>query len=134
MDPAAQSGGKPLFLPSNNFGTQVPTIAVPGAEILTTKANVDGAAKDQNGTYEIVTGTSAAAAVVSGVVGLIKSISFDLSPETIRRGLVQGARAAHDLKTKNSAGGVVSVSKALIAAGPSTRTTGVVKIFQSPRV
>jgi hypothetical protein len=101
----------------SNFGAQVPTIAAPGFEVLTTNANFRGEA-DESDSYELVTGTSAAAAIVSGVVGLFKSASLDLSPEEIKRGLVQGARATSELKGRNSAGGVISVSGVFTAAGP----------------
>ena len=102
----------------SNFGAQVPTIAAPGAEVLTTKANLTGAAADESGSYEAVSGTSAAAAIVSGIIGLFKSISLDMSPEEIKRGLVGGARTSYGLNGKNRAGGVVSVSGALTAVEP----------------
>ena len=111
------------LVPVSNFGVQVPTIAAPGAEILTTKANPNGAMTD-DGSYELVSGTSAAAAIVSGVSGLFKSISFDIGPEAIKAGLVAGARTSFGLNGKNLSGGVVSVSGAMTAAdAEGTRKT-----------
>lgn len=103
---------------TSNFGTQIPTIAAPGLEILTTHANADGDSNQPGEQYELVTGTSAAAAVVSGVVGLIKSSSFDLRPEEIKHALIAGVRRSYGLDRKNQAGGVVSASAGAIAAEP----------------
>jgi len=112
------------LVPVSNFGAHIPTIAAPGAEVLTTKANLTRAATDEAGSYEFVSGTSAAAAIVSGVIGLFKSTSSDIGPEEIKKGLIAGARTSFGLNGKNRAGGVVSVSGAFTTSEPEeTRKT-----------
>ena len=99
---------------TSNFGTLAPTVAAPGVEILTTRANLRGAS-DGEENYETVSGTSAAAAMVSGVVGLLKGLSFSIKAEDIKRGLIASARSSLGLKGKNLAGGTVSVARGLKA-------------------
>ena len=69
-------------LATSNFGKSSPTIAAPGASILTTKAFPSGGTRvaEPNGAYELVFGTSAAAAMVTGIVGLFKSVSPTMNP------------------------------------------------------
>lgn len=99
---------------TSNFGTLAPTVAAPGVEILTTRANLRGASGGEEN-YETVSGTSAAAAIVTGVVGLLKGISFSIKAEDIKRGLIASARSSLGLKGKNAAGGTVSVARGLKA-------------------
>lgn len=116
----AASDGVDHPVNTSNFGNLAPTIAAPGVDILTTKANLTGAlnARRESEDYEVVSGTSAAAALVSGVVGLFKSIFISMKPDDIKRGLIESARTSLSLKGKNLAGGVVSVSQGLETTRP----------------
>ncbi|HKG45448.1 MAG TPA: S8 family serine peptidase [Pyrinomonadaceae bacterium] len=106
------------LVPVSNFGTLIPTIAAPGTEVLTTKANLRGVATDDGGSYEFVSGTSVATAIATGVIGLFKSASSDIGPDQIKSGLIAGAQTSFGLTGKNRAGGVVSISGALTASEP----------------
>ncbi len=79
-------------------------LAAPGAGILTTK---------MGGGYWAVEGTSASAPLVTGVVGLIKSIGPSLNPHNVVKALKDGARKVASLSGKVTTGGVVSASGAL---------------------
>jgi YD repeat-containing protein len=105
----------------SNFGVRSTTLAAPGVEILTTKRDAtadDRSLLNSSSGYEVVSGTSASAAVVSGIVGLIKSLSFFLTAEQTKELLVRGARKVAQLETMNRAAGVVSGAGADLQSGP----------------
>lgn len=88
----------------SNWGAGSITIAAPGTDIFTTQ---------MGGGYRNVTGTSAAAPVVSGVVGLLKTIHRSANTELISRAIAEGARPSASLAGKVSSGGVVNAGDAL---------------------
>ena len=90
---------------SNWSATQV-HLAAPGVDVLTTLPN---------NRYGTVTGTSAAAPLVAGVAGLIKTLRNWVSAQTVRQSLLQGARPMAALNGKVSTGGVVSMGGAITA-------------------
>lgn len=88
----------------SNWGNGKVMLAAPGAGILTTK---------MGGGYWAVDGTSASAPLVTGVVGLIKSIGPSLNPHNVVKALKDGARKVASLSGKVTTAGVVSASGAL---------------------
>jgi RHS repeat-associated protein len=87
----------------SNFGTNV-TVAAPGTEILTTQ---------MGGGYGKVSGTSASAPLVSGVVGLMKSVNPNLGTHRLAKILTDGARQVASLSGKVTSGGVVNAAAAI---------------------
>jgi YD repeat-containing protein len=88
---------------SNYSSTQV-TVAAPGADILTTEVG---------GGYRTATGSSISAALVTGIVGLIKTVRPQLSPTQTKAAITNGARQVASLVGKVSSGGVVDAGDAL---------------------
>jgi RHS repeat-associated protein len=80
------------------------TVAAPGVNILTTQ---------MGGSYSNVNGTSAAAPLVSGIAGLLKTILPQANAQLISRALVEGARKSISLSGKVESGGVADARGAL---------------------
>jgi subtilisin family serine protease len=93
----------------SNWGDRKVTIAAPGVNILTTQPG---------GGYGNVSGTSAAAPLVSGVVGLLKSEKPWLRAQQVVKTITDGARPVASLRDRVSAGGVVNAAGALLAFNP----------------
>ena len=87
----------------SNWGRNV-TVAAPGTNILTTQ---------MGGGYWNVTGTSAAAPIVTGIVGLLRTFHPGANPQQIARAVADGARKTASLSAKVSSGGVASAEGAL---------------------
>ncbi|HZG51282.1 MAG TPA: S8 family peptidase, partial [Pyrinomonadaceae bacterium] len=104
---AATESGDNLTAWSNWGATRV-TLAAPGVDILTTGLGHD---------YRMVTGTSAAAPLVSGIAGLVKTSYPRLSAADTRAAIVRGVRQVAGLGGKVLAGGVAQADGALTAAG-----------------
>lgn len=102
---AATDGADGLAGWSNRGAARV-HVAAPGVGLLTTA---------KGGEYAEVDGTSAAAALVSGVAGLIKTLRPALKPERVREAVVRTARVVSGLEGKVAAGGVADTSAALNA-------------------
>ena len=79
---------RPTF---SNFGTQTVDLAAPGVRIISTRARWT---KDEK--YAVYTGTSAAAAHVSGALALLKARSPGLKPKGLKDRLLQNAQHAND--------------------------------------
>jgi RHS repeat-associated protein len=92
------------LISSSNWGATRATVAAPGAEVLTTQ---------MGGGYRAVSGTSAATALVSGVVGLIRTVRPRLGAADTKAAIINSSRQATGLAGKVSSGGVVSASGAL---------------------
>lgn len=92
-----------LLAAFSNFGgpTQV---AAPGIDVLTTYPNRR---------YITVTGTSAAAPLVAGVAGLLKTIRGWVSAQWVRKAIVDSARVVPMLNGKVTSSGVVSAGAAI---------------------
>lgn len=88
---------------SSNYGANV-DIAAPGVATLSTLPNE---------TYGLLTGTSMAAAYVSGIAGLIQSAYPDLSANQMADRLRGSARPLASLKGKVASGGIVDAAKAV---------------------
>lgn len=92
-------------LPSwSNFGARKVRVAAPGVNILTTR---------MGGGYENVTGTSASAPIVTGIVGLIKTVRPISNDQTVTKALADGSRKVVSLANKVASGGVVTAAGAL---------------------
>ncbi|MFL6208705.1 MAG: S8 family serine peptidase [Pyrinomonadaceae bacterium] len=91
---------------ATNYGVTRAAVAAPGYNLLTTQVGGD---------YATVTGSSAAAALVSGVVGLLRTVNTNLKAEQVHTAVVRGARPVAGLSGKVTAGGVVSAQGALEA-------------------
>ncbi len=95
----------------SNRGREV-TVAAPGVDILTTKFG---------GGYWSVSGTSAAAPLVTGVVGLMKTIRPNMPANNIQKALVDRARHVAWLTGKVSAWGIVNAAESLASVhGPGS--------------
>ncbi|HKR59587.1 MAG TPA: S8 family serine peptidase, partial [Pyrinomonadaceae bacterium] len=88
----------------SNWGRSRVSVAAPGTNILTTQ---------RGGGYWLTTGTSAAAPLVSGVAGLLKSARPGAHSQQVARAIERGARQVASLQSKVSSGGVVSATGAL---------------------
>jgi len=88
----------------SNWGAASVTVAAPGANILTTQ---------MGGSYWNVTGTSAAAPLVTGIAGLLKTVRPSANVRLIARAVSEGARQVSSLSGKVSSGGVASAAGAL---------------------
>ena len=88
----------------SNWSARKVTVAAPGTNILTTQ---------RGGGYWSVTGTSAAAPVVSGIAGLLKTVSPAANPGNILRAISKSARQNVSLSGKVSSGGVADAAGAL---------------------
>ncbi|MGH9931576.1 MAG: S8 family serine peptidase [Pyrinomonadaceae bacterium] len=90
----------------SDYGRRNVTVAAPGNNILTTR---------MGGGYWTVTGTSASAPLVTGVAGLLKSVSPFASTRNVARAVSDGARDVASLSGKVSSGGVVDATATLRA-------------------
>ena len=100
----------------SNFGAVV-TVAAPGTDILTTQ---------MGGGYWNVTGTSAAAPIVSGIAGLLKTIRGTLNPVAVEKAIIDGVRQSLSLQGKVSSAGIANASAALTKVhGPSEQAPNV---------
>ena len=88
----------------SNWGTQNVSVAAPGTNILTTQ---------MGGGYWNVSGTSAAAPLVTGIAGLLKTFQPAANSRFIVRAISQGARQVGSLAGKVSSGGVANAAGAL---------------------
>lgn len=93
----------------SNWGRKSVTLAAPGVNILTTQ---------RGGGYWSVTGTSAAAPLVTGVVGLLKSSKPGLNSNAINQALNSGARKVVSLADKVQSGGVLNAQGAFDSLNP----------------
>jgi subtilisin family serine protease len=100
----------------SNYGRKSVDLAAPGVAIVSTRrllSKVAKAAKPELGWYRSYTGTSAAAAHVTGAAALLKASYSDLSPEHIKRCLVE---SVDRLGLKCVSGGRLNLGKALHSA------------------
>lgn len=95
----------------SNWRSRSVTVAAPGINILTTQIG---------GGYGSVNGTSAAAPIVAGIAGLLRTFSPGASVHQIAQALSDGARQTASLSDKVSSGGVVSASGAFAKLHAST--------------
>jgi hypothetical protein len=102
---AATTNGDLLAAFSNWSAAKV-HVAAPGVSVLTT---------ERGGGYASVTGTSASAALTSGVAGLLKTLRGWVSAQTVRASIVSGARKVAWLEGKAASAGVVNAGGAVIA-------------------
>ena len=79
---------RPTF---SNFGTQTVDLAAPGVRIISTRARWTN-----NEKYAVYTGTSAAAAHVSGALALLKARFPALKPKDLKDRLLQKAQRVND--------------------------------------
>ncbi|OLE51636.1 MAG: hypothetical protein AUG51_22035 [Acidobacteria bacterium 13_1_20CM_3_53_8] len=85
----------------SNWGAMHVLIAAPGVDVLTTHLGGD---------YQAVNGTSASAALVSGMAGLIRTLRPWLGATTTRQMIMQSARPTPALSGKVSTGGIVGAA------------------------
>lgn len=88
----------------SNWGATTVAVAAPGVDILTTR---------MGGGYWNVTGTSAAAPIVTGIVGLLKTVRRSTNAQIISKSISDGVRSSSSLTGKISSGGVVNAADAL---------------------
>ena len=100
----ASTDSNDLLTSFSNWGMTHISIAAPGQEILTTKGGGD---------YRTISGTSASAAFVAGVVGLIKTLRPWLGADRTRELILRGARQVASLSDKVSSKGIVSTAGTL---------------------
>jgi serine protease len=98
----------------SNWGARNVSVAAPGTNILTTQ---------MGGGYWNVTGTSAAAPVVAGIAGLLKTYRPFANTRLIARAISDSARQVASLAGKVSSGGVASAAGALAKVqGPANQS------------
>lgn len=91
---------------SSNWGASHALLAAPGVDLLTTAPG---------GVYREMSGTSAAAALASGVAGLIKTLQPRLKAALVREAVARGVRRASSLDGKVATGGTLDAVGALDA-------------------
>jgi len=82
----------------SNYGVRTVDLAAPGVELTTTRAALTGVAGLGDRSYRSFTGTSAAAATVSGAAALLKSREPYLTADALKARLVLSAKPARGLK------------------------------------
>ncbi|MCO5144199.1 MAG: S8 family serine peptidase [Oligoflexia bacterium] len=92
------------LLPTSNFGTQHVHVAAPGENIFSTL---------QKGAYGYLTGTSQAAAFVSGQAALVLSARPGLKAEEVKKIILSSVDKFDDLKGKVSTAGRINAFKAV---------------------
>lgn len=113
---AATTNGD-LLAGFSNWNQAKAHLAAPGVDVLTTK---------RGGGYASVTGSSAAAALVSGVSGLLKTAQGWASASNVRHNLIRSARPVPALKDKVASGGVINVAEALSAFNGNNKGSSVI--------
>lgn len=88
----------------SNFGATHVGVAAPGVNIITTQ---------MGGGYWSVTGTSAAAPLVTGIVGLMKTLRPNLNARQVKSAIVDSARQTASLVGKVAGKGVVDAGRAI---------------------
>jgi len=88
----------------SNFGETTVDVAAPGERILTTTTG---------GGFTFIDGTSFSGPIVAGVVGLMKSVRPDLTPEQVRDALIASSDRVPGLVDKVVADGRVNAFRAL---------------------
>lgn len=88
----------------SNFGANTVDVAAPGEAILTTTVN--------NG-YTFIDGTSFSGPIVAGIVGLMKSVRPDLTPEQVANALIASSDPIAALQGRVVADGRVNAARAL---------------------
>jgi YD repeat-containing protein len=102
----ASTNSGDLLTSFSNWGAAHITIAAPGTDILTTKTGGD---------YQTISGTSASAPFVTGIVGLIKTLRPWLNEARTREIILRGTRQVAPLSDKVVSRGVVNAAGALEA-------------------
>jgi len=102
----------------SNWNAKNVTVAAPGTNILTTQ---------RGGGHLSVSGTSAAAPIVTGIAGLVKTFRPGATAQAVARAIEQGVRKTASLSGKVASGGVVNAEDALAKAhgAPSANLPGV---------
>ena len=113
-----------FFAPFSNFGTKMVDIAAPGMLIPSAIPGND---------YMEVSGTSQAAPFVANIAAKIKELNPKLRPVEIKKILMGTVDAKSFLKDKVSAGGVVNLERAVVAAQLSQSMDVSVAISNSRR-
>ena len=90
-------------------------MSAPGVDVLTTS---------KGGGYQKVSGTSASAAFVTGVAGLIETAHISLPGSHIKDTIIKQARVITALADKNKAGGILNASDTVVAAKKLFKTDG----------
>ena len=99
----------------SNYGAETVDLAAPGVNIVTTRASLSKASKNdltRNPFYrrhESYNGTSAAAALVSGAAALLKSLDPTLTAYELKMKLCKSVRKMPGLKSKCVTGGLLSL-------------------------
>jgi RHS repeat-associated protein len=88
----------------SNWSARKVTVAAPGTNVLTTQ---------RGGGYRNVTGTSAAAPIVTGIAGLLKTFRPGANADQVKQAISDSVRKIVSLSGKVSSGGVVSAASAL---------------------
>lgn len=88
----------------SNFGETTVDVAAPGEAILTTAVN---------GEYTFIDGTSFSGPIVAGIVGLMKTVRPDLTPEQVTQALIDSSDPIAALHDRVVADGRVNAARAL---------------------
>jgi hypothetical protein len=100
----------------SNYGAATVDLAAPGVDIVTTRASLSKASKNdltRNPFYRrhvSYNGTSAAAALVSGAAALVKSLEAKLTAKELKVRLCESVRKMPGLKSKCVSGGLLDLS------------------------
>jgi subtilisin family serine protease len=100
----------------SNYGAATVDLAAPGVDIVTTRASLSKASKNdltRNPFYRrhvSYNGTSAAAALVSGAAALLKSLEPKLTACELKVRLCESVRKMPGLKSKCVSGGILDLS------------------------
>lgn len=110
----------------SNFGETTVDLAAPGEAVLTTAVN---------GEYTFIDGTSFASPIVAGIVGLMKTVRPDLTPEEVTDALIASSDPIAALQDRVVADGRVNAARAvqiITTAGPLVLQVSPGEIAGSP--
>lgn len=110
----------------SNFGATTVDVAAPGEAILTTAVN---------GQYTFIDGTSFSGPIVAGIVGLMKTVRPDLTPEQVAQALIDSSDPVPALQGRVVANGRVNAERALqiiMTDGPLVLQVSPAQIAGSP--
>jgi subtilisin family serine protease len=119
----------------SNYGKTSVDLAAPGVQLLSTRAAQANASTyapyNGNGDYTTGSGTSFAAPLVAGTVGLLKSLKASASSQQVKDAVLNGVDKVSGLTGKVLSGGRLNVSKAATLMNASPGATPVASFKSS---
>lgn len=110
------------LIPESNYGARTVHLGAPGRNILTLSPLLPG--QSVNDSLNFVTGTSAAAAFVTGAAALLLAQNPALDAGLMRAALLENVEPATNLQARTVSGGRLDVARALASDTASMQSSG----------